>query len=212
MNSLISSLFRRFPWLRERFDVSPLDSVDALGAFVRTRASYVAQTALYGYLKTRMGTKFRILFEDPVFSRSIRISAGKVFASCLGDLTIFAVANVVRSTDLAPEKAVGLARHLFRSGLAEGLAALAPDERPDGPEAAFDDRLEGVSWPGLADGRAAFGGSEGDLIRFAPVSDEFKALDDQIVSNSIRFRWTDVREQLQKRLDAAAVAADWRSR
>ena len=58
-------------------------------------------------------------------------------------------------------------------------------------------------------GEAAFDGSVRDLIRFAPVVDEFKALDEEIVTNSIRFRWLDVKQQLKKRLNAAGVASDW---
>ena len=61
-------------------------------------------------------------------------------------------------------------------------------------------------------GLAVFSGSAADVVRFAPVSEEFKALDRTIVENSTRFRWIGVRDQLARRLDAAAVCADWRSR
>jgi len=63
-----------------------------------------------------------------------------------------------------------------------------------------------------AAGEAAFAGSVADLIRFAPVVDEFKMLDGKFVANSIRFRWRDVREQFRRRADAAAIVADWRLR
>ena len=58
-----------------RFDKSPIDSVDGLAEFARTRSSYVAQTSLYGYLKARMGTRFPVYFEDEVFSVSIRAAS-----------------------------------------------------------------------------------------------------------------------------------------
>ena len=38
---------------------------DSLAAFLGTRASHVAQTSLYGYLRTRAGTRFPELFENP---------------------------------------------------------------------------------------------------------------------------------------------------
>nr|MBA3323896.1 hypothetical protein [Paracoccaceae bacterium] len=66
-------------------------------------------------------------------------------------------------------------------------------------------------WAGAAHGMEVFAGSAEDVIRFAPVSDQFKALDHEIVRNSIRFRWIDVREQLGRRLDPPPVCADWRS-
>jgi hypothetical protein len=195
--------------LRERFDKSPLKTVLATEKFVRTRASYVSQTSLYGYLKTRMGTQFRALFEDEVFSGAIRISAGKLFASCLSDLTVFATAHVVCGGGLEPRAASALATHIYKSGLGEGLEDIDPDERPAGTEVTFGDRVASLDWTQMVEGRAAFLGSEGDLIRFAPVIDQYKKLDGEIVTNSIRFRWTDVRSQLRKRIDVASVARDW---
>jgi hypothetical protein len=195
--------------LRERFDKSPLKTVLATEKFVRTRASYVCQTSLYGYLKTRMGTQFRVLFEDEVFSGAIRISAGKLFASCLSDLTVFTTAHVVCGGGLEPASASALATHIYKSGLGEGLEDIAPNERPTGTDATFGARLASLEWAQMVESRAAFLGSEGDLIRFAPVIDQYKKLDGEIVTNSIRFRWTDVRSQLRKRIDPASVSKDW---
>jgi hypothetical protein len=75
----------------------------------------------------------------------------------------------------------------------------------------FVARSAATHWASSVEGVAAFAGSENDIIRFAPVVDEFKALDREIVSNSIRFRWRDIREQLRKRIDAEGVCDDWLS-
>jgi hypothetical protein len=45
------------------------------------------------------------------------------------------------------------------------------------------------------------------LLRYAPIVDEFKELDREIVRNSIRFRWRDVRAQLRRRLRPEAFNA-----
>ena len=58
--------------LRDRMFPPPLDTVAALERFVGERAAFVAQTSLYGYLKTRMGMKFPRYFEDPGFAALIR--------------------------------------------------------------------------------------------------------------------------------------------
>ncbi len=105
--------------------------------------------------------------------------------------------------------AAELAAHIYNSGLSEGLEDVPSDERPTGAEAAFLDRAATADWMQMTEGRAAFRGSEGDLIRFAPVIDQYKELDSEIVTNSIRFRWNDVRNQLRKRIDPAAVTRDW---
>jgi len=211
LNILTSFLRRPLEVFRERFDRSPLESVTGLEHFVQTRSSYISQTALFGYLKTRMGTKFRILFEDDVFSGAIRVSAGKVFASCLSDLTVFAVSNLHVQAGLTVDEAREMARRLYAAGLHKGLEALDPSERPEGCEQRFETRIALEDWAASAHGRTAFGGSERDLIQSAPVSDQFKKLDSEIVGNSIRFRWTDVREQFLKRIDPTAVVEDWRA-
>ena len=211
---MLSLLTARLPKalkaLTIRFERGPIGTVEALTEFVRTRASYVAQTSLYGYLKTRMGTQYRDFFEDDSFSVSIRIAAANLFVSCLGDLTIYAIAIAARRGGLSPPEAAALAGHCFARGMERALADLPPDLLPADPVGAFASRSAGTHWENAAEGTGAFAGSERDIVRFAPVVDEFKALDEEIVSNSLRFRWRDIREQLRKRLDAEQVCEDWR--
>ena len=70
-----------------RLRARPIASVDDLSVFVGQRSSLVAQTTLYGYLKTRMGTKFVRYFEDEVFSAGIKEAAVRQFLSCASDLS-----------------------------------------------------------------------------------------------------------------------------
>ena len=151
--------------LTVRFDNSPLQTAEALAQFVRTRASYVAQTSLYGYLKARMGTSYRLYFEDERFSVSIRIAAVKLFLSCVADLTVFAVAQAGRGGAFSAEEAAGLARRCYRRAARLGLPE--GEEIPAEALAAFDARAETTHWPAVAaEGRAAFEGSVADLAPF----------------------------------------------
>ena len=197
---------------RPRFERHRLDTPDALADFLRTRSSYVAQTSLYGYLKTRMGTSYRIYFEDDTFSASIRTAAVKLFLSCLADLTVYAAALSERDGALPPGGAAALASRCFRVAAERGLADAGAGSVPAENLERFERRLRAADWPAAAsDGRHAFAGSEADLVRFAPVIDEYKALDREIVTNSIRFRWRDVRDQLRRRIDAPALGAAMRA-
>lgn len=207
--ALTGLLPKPFRVLAIRFDRSPIGTVESLTEFVRMRASYVAQTSLYGYLKTRMGTRYREYFEDDVFSTSIRTAAVKLFVSCLGDLTVYAVAVVDREHGLDAAEAAALAKHCFRHGMQRGLADVPADMVPADALNEFVLRSAETHWLNAADATRAFAGSEQDIVRFAPVVDEFKALDREIVSNSIRFRWRDIREQLLKRIDAERICNDW---
>lgn len=194
-----------------RFDKSPIDSVERLIDFTHTRSSYVGQTALFGYLKARMGTSYRQIFEDATFSRAIQVSAVRSFTSCLSDFTIHAVARVARDADLTPAEAFGLACAVYEEGLRRGLSSVDSAIHPHDAMQQFRDRVRDVSWAGAALSLDIFEQSGADLISSAPVIDEFKDLDREIVMNSVRFRWNNHRAQLAQRLDAAAIAADWRA-
>ena len=196
--SCLGAIAERF---RPRFERHRLDTPDALADFLRTRSSYVAQTSLYGYLKTRMGTSYRAYFEDDIFSASIRTAAVKLFLSCLADLTVFAAALSEKDGALPPDGAAALALRCFRQAAERGLADAGAGAVPAETLERFRLRLLATDWSAAADGRHAFAGSEADLVRFAPVIDEYKELDREIVTNSIRFRWRDVRDQLRRRID-----------
>src|SRR3546814_5537699 len=71
--------------LTARRDSGPLDSVAALRRFVSTRAAFMAQKTLYGYLKTRMGTRYPRLFEDDVLIASVDLAKLHIYAACLAD-------------------------------------------------------------------------------------------------------------------------------
>lgn len=66
-----------------------LDTPAALGAFLHSRASHVAQTSLYGYMKTRAGTRFPALFENSAILASINIAKWQVWLACLSDLAVY---------------------------------------------------------------------------------------------------------------------------
>jgi hypothetical protein len=210
LDKLLALLPKPFKALAIRFDRSPLDSVETLSEFVRTRSSYVAQTSLYGYLKARMGTRFPQFFEDDVFSVSIRIASARLYVSCLGDMTIYAVAYAVKDAGFSNQDAVDLASFCFRTGMERTLVDLDPDAVSPEMSDDFARRAAQTDWAAALDPIPTFAGSERDIIRFAPVIDQFKTLDREIVGNSIRFRWRDVREQLKSRLAADGVADDWR--
>ena len=184
--------------------------MDKLAEFVQTRAAYVTQTSLYGYLKTRMGTRYRVMFEDDVFSRSINFAKWRVYASCLSDLAVFAAATVHERSGLEEEQAAELARFCFEAAVkADFPDAEDPELMAKVPQD-FAARLRTTDWSTAGAGENAFEASPVDLIAWAPIADELKELDEEIVINSTRFRWRDVREQLRKRVDAAAIADEWR--
>ena len=212
---MIARLLSRLPGplstLAIRFQTQRIDSVDRLAEFTGTRSAYVAQTALYGYLKTRMGTQFTRYFEDGVFSEAIRGAVEKQFRECLCDLAVFAAATADQGRRMTPDQSAALAEHCLVEGHKQGLPEGGGQAVPADVLEAFRNRLAHTDWSETWEGRLAFARSEAALIQNAPVIDQYKKEDEEIVTNSIRFRWRDIREQLRTRIDRDTVCEDWRA-
>src|SRR5690606_30000829 len=121
---------------------TPLD----LATFVDTRSKFVAQTSLYGYLKTRAGTRYVSLFEDDTFVASINISKWEIYFACLSDLTVHAVASSGSGSDAGRDELADLARWCFDQATRE----TKPEEMRPGAAAEARDgfavRVAGVVW------------------------------------------------------------------
>lgn len=198
--------------LSVRRDNGPIDSISALEYFVATRASFVSQKSLYGYLKTRMGTRYPSMFEDDVFVHSINIAKAHIFAACLSDLTVFAVAHAFNTG--RPEDGDAARRSAALKCYAHALAENA-DQLPDefsiqDSTGEFTARLGATGWTDAALTRENFVDSPRALFHWAPIAPELKKNDHEIVRNSINFAFHEVRQNYTKRLDAESVRADLR--
>ncbi|MEL0113257.1 MAG: hypothetical protein VW835_16125, partial [Rickettsiales bacterium] len=71
----------------------------------------------------------------------------------------------------------------------------------------FWGRLSEIEWEEQARDRAIFTESPRALYRWAPIADELKKQDADIIGNSISFTWSEIRQRYLRRLDADAVAA-----
>ena len=194
-----------------RFDKSTIQSVDHLAEFIQTRSAYIAQTSLFGYLKTRMGTRYRQVFEDDKFLPSINNAKWRTYGACLSDLTVFAAAITGSENRLGEGEISNLARKCFESSVEQTFTGAEADEVRAEIVETFEARIQQTHWPNAAIGENAFTSSPKALLDSAPIADELKEQDVEIVTNSIRFRWRDVREQLRKRIDRDAICAQWRA-
>lgn len=180
---------------------------EALQHFLASRSSHVAQAALYGYLRTRAGIRFPELFDDDDFVRSINLAKWHVWLACLSDLSVYAGVLLKLRNHATNE----LVEHVMRTAVAAILTDTGiPGDA--GPEFAKDaervgTRLVGCDWASMQDGEMPFSRSPQALVRWAPVVDEFKREDDEIVRNSVRFRWQEIRRELRRDLDADALIA-----
>ncbi len=186
----------------------PIDGRAGLVRFVQTRTSYVAQTSLYGYLRTRAGMRYPELFGSDAFVVSLDIAKWHVWLACLGDLSVYSGGMLLRAPRATPSLVADLMTGLVDHVLDEqGLPAGAGEEYP-AHAARVRQRLRGCAWTEVTDDEGPFQESPRALVQWAPIVDELKQHDEAIVINSVRFRWQEVRRELRATLDAAAVLDD----
>lgn len=190
--------------LRREALEGPIDSAEALGRFLDERASFLAQTSLYGYLQTRAGMRYPELFDDDEFVVSINVAKWQLWLDCLSDLAVYAGSRIAQHRpDETPRighaMTVVVDEVLDRTGTPREAG---PDFAPHAMR--VRDRVARTDWLAVGAGEAAFTESPAGIVRWAPVKDELKVLDEEIVRNSVRFRWQAVRRDFasQMRLQA----------
>jgi hypothetical protein len=180
---------------------------ESLRQFLESRASHVAQISLYGYLRTRAGARYPELFANEDFLKSINIAKWYIWLACLSDLTIYAGGLITQRT--------GSERAVVGVIMVEAVEAiLASTGIPVEAGAEFQAlanevraRVEACKWSQVRDDDMPFVESPAALFKWAPVFDDLKQLDEEIVRNSVRFRWQEVRRDLRRDLDAELLVA-----
>ena len=66
-----------------------ITNLDELESFIQSKSAWVTQVTLYGYLKTRMGTRYVLHFENDQFMGSVNLAKWNMYAVALQDLTFF---------------------------------------------------------------------------------------------------------------------------
>ena len=79
-----------FPIKRIFSKYKQIKTVEQVKVFIQEQSAQVSQMTLYGYLKTRMGAKHVLMFEDKDFLKSINIAKWQIYVVSLIDCTFFA--------------------------------------------------------------------------------------------------------------------------
>jgi hypothetical protein len=201
----IWSTVRSYIGLGRGAAAEPIDTPEALARFLEQRASFVAQTSLYGYLRTRAGMRYPELFDDDPFVVSINIAKWHVWLDCLSDLAVYAGSRLAQHAPRELPRVAGMMVEVV-----DGVLGCAGTPAEAGGEFVAHaqrvrDRVARTDWLGVGQDEAAFTESPGGLVRWAPVMEELKELDEEIVRNSVRFRWQEVRREFSRHLDREAL-------
>ncbi len=192
---------------RRQREVSITD-VDTLSRFLGSRASHVAQASLYGYLRTRAGTRFPTLFENPDLLKSINFAKWHIWLACVSDLGIY-IGQIMHQSGELDEAEI---QTIMRSAVDQLFEDTGVPEEAgpdfDGAREKVTQRINTCDWTQERDDDTVFSNSPDALFYWSPIADELKERDEEIVKNSIRYRWIETRRSTRQLLDCEGLAAN----
>jgi uncharacterized protein (UPF0333 family) len=182
-----------FPIKKITNKFSSINSIEQLQNFIQERSAHVTQTTLYGYIKTRIGSRYAMMFEDKVFSESINIAKWNIYLSSLADCTLYTFSYLMDQKKLKDHDSVKVYFSILDSekqnGLNENLITSYKNE--------FQVRIKTIDWKSYHKEKP-FVQSGLDLYKWAPIADELKTLDKEIVLNSIMLKWNLVENEFKE--------------
>jgi len=161
-----------------------IKSKSDLQKFIQQRSAHVTQTTLYGYLKTRIGVKYTAMVEDEVFSRSINIAKWNIYMIAIADCAFYTFSYLISEKNLKDNDCMKIYLDIIEKEKANGLS----EEIYLKAKKEFLSRYEKIDFNKYYLDNP-FKESCLALYNWAPIADELKILDKEIVLNSIRLKW-----------------------
>ncbi len=173
-----------------------ISSLDELEEFIQSKSAWVTQVTLYGYLKTRMGTRYVLHFENDVFMKSVNLAKWNIYAVALQDLTFFTFSYLKALTNYED---TNKAKEIFSKILDDEVSNKMPLDIIEITKKNFDERFEKINWETYYND-LPFNPSALSLYKWAPIAEELKTLDRKIVLNSVILKWDVVKKEFKERL------------
>ena len=169
---------------------------DELEQFIQTKSAWVSQVTLYSYLKTRMGTRYVLHFENDEFMESVNKAKWNIYAVSLQDLTYYTFSYLKVYFNL---KEINKSKEIFYKILDDETTNNMPLDIIDNAKKNFNERQLSVNWDKYFD-ELPFNPSALSLYKWAPIADELKTLDRKIVLNSMILKWDIIKKEFKDRI------------
>ncbi len=184
------SLFKAF------IPKTKISNLDDLEDFIQSKSAWVTQVTLYGYLKTRMGTRYVLHFENDEFMASVNLAKWNIYAVALQDLTFYTFSYLKKNFNYQD---IDKADEIFLKILDDETTNKMPLDIIDEAKKNFNDRLQNINWETYYND-LPFNPSALSLYKWAPIADELKNLDRKIVLNSVILKWDIVKKEFNERI------------
>ena len=171
-----------------------IKNIQDLKEFIQKKSAWVSQVTLYNYLKTRMGTKYVLHFDNEVLLGSINKAKWNIYAVALQDLTFFCFSYLNVFFDYQD---IDKAKVIYENILDDEKLNGMPFDIIEKGKKNFDERLKKINWKTHCD-NLPFNDSALSLYEWAPIADELKTLDRKIVLNSMILKWDNIQNEFIK--------------
>tara|TARA_Y100001970_G_scaffold200884_1_gene244436 strand:+ start:584 stop:1207 length:624 start_codon:yes stop_codon:yes gene_type:complete len=169
-----------------------INDYESLKGFIQNKSAWVTQVTLYGYLKTRMGAKYVLMFEDEVFLGSINKAKWNIYSVALQDLTFYTISYLKNIKNIQDTEK---AKEIFFKIIEEEKNQI-PKEISDQSIKSFEERYKNINWEEYYVS-LPFNDSALALYEWSPIADELKVLDKKIVLNSMILKWDNVKTEFK---------------
>ena len=173
-----------------------ISNLDELENFIQTKSAWVTQVTLYGYLKTRMGTRYVLHFENDEFMGSVNLAKWNIYSVALQDLTFFTFSKLKADFNYQEMKN---AEEIFFKILDDETSNKMPQDIIEEAKKNFAERMKGINWDTYHND-LPFNPSALSLYKWAPIAEELKNLDRKIVLNSVILKWNVVKKEFDERI------------
>ena len=171
-----------------------IKNIDELKEFIQKKSAWVSQVTLYGYLKTRMGTRYVLHFDNEVLLESINKAKWNIYSVALQDLTFFAFSYL---NTFFNYQEVNNAKKIYEAILDDEISNGMPLDVIEKGKKNFEERLQKINWKTHFNS-LPFNDSALSLYDWAPIAEELKVLDRKIVLNSMILKWDNIKEEFIK--------------
>ena len=173
-----------------------ISNLDELENFIQTKSAWVTQVTLYGYLKTRMGTRYVLHFENDEFMGSVNLAKWNIYSVALQDLTFFTFSKLKADFNY---QEMENAEEIFSKILDDEISNKMPQNIIEEAKKNFVERMKGINWDTYHND-LPFNPSALSLYKWAPIAEELKNLDRKIVLNSVILKWNVVKKEFDERI------------
>ena len=171
-----------------------ITNISELKLFIQRKSAWVAQETLYGYLKTRMGAKYILMFDDEIFLGSINKAKWNIYAVALQDLTFYCLSYLKNNSNFDN---TSKANDIYNEILNNEAKNEMPNDIIESSQKNFNERLEKIDWQKYYL-NLPFNESALALYKWSPIADELKTLDKKIVLNSMILKWDNVKKEFKE--------------